>query len=291
MGTTFQAAPGVPAITSGYDHHLDRLIKARCGRGQWRPLLYDLSPRWQWWGLALLTRRLPPLPYPKIEFAEHFPDGAAPMRMIRQCLKVGRFDELVDWMLYRFGSPDSRRKPNVDFEPVFDLKVMLDEPGDWLGHYYEINLAAPGMRAAHGFFTTPMSLCSLMAGMLKPELTDSLHEPCVGTGRMLMAGSNYCLHLSGQDVNPMLCKIATINGWMYMPSLVMPCREIAVSKELKFDRKLKNVIGRKELTYEPKRNPRGGLAADDLDRGTLRRPPRAGGDISVLPSASPDRGG
>jgi hypothetical protein len=67
---------------------------------------------------------------------------------------------------------------------------------------------------------------------------------------MLLEASNWCLHLSGQDINPTLCKIAAINGWLYMPSLVMPCKEIAVGQELKIDRKLKTVLKKEGALYD-----------------------------------------
>lgn len=46
---------------------------------------------------------------------------------------------------------------------------------------------------------------------------------------MLMEASNYCLHFSGQDINQTLVKIAKVNGWLYMPSLVMLCPQLGTA--------------------------------------------------------------
>jgi hypothetical protein len=201
----------------------------------------------------LLTKQLPPLPWPKVEFAQHFPEQAEPLRMIRRCFPDPnfRFDDFLDWLLLGFGGFDANKQRlqkaehAEHWERTFNLKLLLESPGDWLGHYYETEIASHGMRAASGFFTTPPSVCRLLVEMNKPSLLDTVHEPCCGTGRILMEASNYSLNLSGADINPTLVKIATINGWLYMPPLVMPCKEISRSQAstmIVFDRKLKNTL-------------------------------------------------
>lgn len=248
----------VLATTSLLDRHFYRLQKKRGGWASLRPRLFELSPRWQWWALVLLNKSLPPpaLPYPKIEFAEVFPDQAPPMKMLRDCLRPtgARFEDLIEWALYKCGAFDIRNPPRradqdllSHWEKTFDLKIMLDHPGDWLGHFYEVHVASASLRSATGFFSSPAALCKLMVSLNPPGLTESVHEPCCGSGRILMAASNYSVNLSGNDVNPTLCRIAELNGWIYVPWLVMPCRELK-PEEQKLERKLKTVLERRAVS-------------------------------------------
>ena len=229
------------------EKHLQRLIHDRNGWSELRLQLCELSHRWQWWCLVLQNKRVPPatvLAYPKIDFIDHFSDSSLPMRMLKDCLDRFhdvRFDDFLDWILYRCGDPQTKELPrnlrqkHVDhWTELFDLKMLLDHPGDWLGHYYEQNIISRSGRKGMGFFSTPMNLCTMICQMVLTEkdLLAEVNEPCVGTGRFLMAASNYCLHLSGQDINQTVIKICKINGWLYIPSLVIPCRELKKSRAI-----------------------------------------------------------
>ena len=252
--------PIEPGTTSATDRAFSGLMTLRKGWASWRPALFDLSPRWQWWSLALLTKSLPPLPYPKIEFAASFPDHAAPMRMIRECLdgQERRFEDLLDYLLFCFGSSDQREMPRrVALEDlrywrkILDLKVLMDHPGDWLGAWYETHEASRSFKGATGFFSTPPALCRLMVELTLQDakLTDSVHEPCVGSGRILLEASNRVLNLSGMDVNPTLVKICQVNSWLYMPSAALPLKAIETqTKPFQMDRKIINTFKR-SLTY------------------------------------------
>jgi len=48
---------------------------------------------------------------------------------------------------------------------------------------------------------------------------------CLGTGRMLLAASNYSMRLYGQDIDGLVLKIAKINGALYAPWLCWPLRD------------------------------------------------------------------
>jgi hypothetical protein len=50
----------------------------------------------------------------------------------------------------------------------------------------------------------------------------TVNEPCIGTGRMLMFASNYSLRLSGQDVNATCVKASMVNLFLYAPWAVRP---------------------------------------------------------------------
>jgi hypothetical protein len=254
-----------PATTSAtLDRALTRLIESRNGWGRFRPVLFDLSPRWQWWMLVRTARRIPPFSLPKIPFETDLSEKAAPMRMIRECLRPQgvRFRDFLEWLLYAMGAFDVRAEPKGvasdllrHWEETFDLRLMLDHPGDWLGYWYETEVASRSLKANSGFFSTPMSICELLVQITPPGLLDTVHEPCCGSGRMLMAASNYSICLSGQDINAELCQIATLNGWFYMPSLVMPCREIESFAENTLERKLKTTLTRRTMNHDRPRNP------------------------------------
>ena len=52
--------------------------------------------------------------------------------------------------------------------------------------------------------------------------TKTVMDPCVGTGRMLLAASNHSYRLYGCDINPTVIKATLINGFLYAPWLVRP---------------------------------------------------------------------
>jgi hypothetical protein len=54
---------------------------------------------------------------------------------------------------------------------------------------------------------------------------ETVLDPCVGTGRMLLHASNlsYCLY--GCDIDPLVAMITRINGALYAPWLAFPFSE------------------------------------------------------------------
>lgn len=219
-----------------YSQQIRRLVRHRNGFGVLRPMLFDHSSRWQWWSLALLEKKLPLAPYPKIKFEDHLENDKVFEKILDSCLnKHGyEFDDFLTWLLFCFGDPlskDIKHIPNnaIEFwKNTFNPKLFLDHPGDWLGHYYETNLISPSASRKTGFFSTPPALCKLMVeiSLKDSKLCDSFNEPCIGSGRILMEASNYVLNLTGNDINPILVKIAKINTWFYIPSAALPCKEL-----------------------------------------------------------------
>lgn len=65
-----------------------------------------------------------------------------------------------------------------------------------------------------------------MTRLLMPEGKDcrreSVCDPCVGTGRMLLHASNHSLRLYGLDIDATLCKATLVNGYLYAPWMVRP---------------------------------------------------------------------
>jgi hypothetical protein len=204
-------APTSPKTTF-LDRQIQRLIESRDGRGSLLPLLFDLSPRLQWWSLVMLTRQLPPLPWPKMTFVVS--DSGSPMKILEDCLRGDPyyFGALLEWLLFMLGLPNAR-PPLTDtnvrrhFEAHFDLAKFLESPGDWFGHYFETRICTPKLAQKGGVFFTPQPMCDMIVGLLNPSLTQSVHEPAAGSGRLLLSASNYSvihLLLSGLRVSELV---------------------------------------------------------------------------------------
>jgi hypothetical protein len=140
------------------------------------------------------------------------------------------FDYFLDSLLYGFGHQSQPQPPEEKDEyqgasarlyQVFNLETLLAYPYDYFGE-----ILAENQHGRHlGFFPTPMEVCQLMALMTlggSDARTKSVMDPCVGTGRMLLAASNHSYRLYGCDINPTVIKVTVVNGYLYAPWLVRP---------------------------------------------------------------------
>jgi len=178
-------------------------------------------------------------PIPRIEWQRH----DAGLKMLERSLAVisshgdwrgwgswAAFDYFLDWLLYGFGHQAQPQPPEErdDYQgagerlyQIFNLETLLAYPHDYLG-----DMLAENHHGRHlGFYPTPMQICELMARMTigsGDARTRSVCDPCVGTGRMLLAASNYSYRLHGCDINPTVIKAALINGYLYAPWLMRP---------------------------------------------------------------------
>ena len=62
--------------------------------------------------------------------------------------------------------------------------------------------------------------------MDKTDKTASVCDPCVGSGRLLMAASNYSLNLYGMDIDPLILKVCKVNMWWYVPWCIYRPKDI-----------------------------------------------------------------
>ncbi|MBX2989139.1 MAG: N-6 DNA methylase [Bdellovibrionaceae bacterium] len=211
--------------------HYDRLAEERGGFGGWRPRLLELSPRWQWYSRLIFFKEIPKDPFPQIHFIDDH-DGRA-RRLVDSCLRpfsdVG-MDELLKFLLNRFGYSECRdlppliKKHHVEhWEATFDVATAISLDRDVFGDAYS-DCMGKGLRSGTGYFPTPISVCRLIADMTltQADLFSTVHDPCVGSGRMLLPASNRSLFLSGMDVNPVCIRMTLVNGFLFAPQIVIP---------------------------------------------------------------------
>lgn len=73
------------------------------------------------------------------------------------------------------------------------------------------------------FYPTPMEVCNLMFAMVqsqdatKDARLESCCDPCVGTGRMLLAASNMSCNLYGADIDGLLVNACAVNMALFAP--------------------------------------------------------------------------
>ena len=139
------------------------------------------------------------------------------------------FSLFVEWLLFGFGAPSVTEMPpqieddvNAFWYKTFNLGLFLKYPHDYLGEY-AVALYGKGWQNPTAYFPTPMSVSVLMATMLLSEQdkTASVCDPCVGSGRLLLAASNYSLNLYGMDIDHQILNVCKANMWMYVPWCVV----------------------------------------------------------------------
>ncbi len=197
------------------------------------------------WGYHLRTLQAGKLldePIPRIEFSEHhYGQSLAPgLKMIQKLEDIierdhgswTAFNELVDWLA--FGMAVSREKPRTsdkiseELYRTCNIEPWVTDPSDYLGSFLSERRASGWNKS--GFFPTPHSVCEMMVQMQmampvedgRDRRTYSVSDPAVGSGRMLLHASNFSMRLSGQDIDPLVCKICLINGALYAPWLAFP---------------------------------------------------------------------
>ena len=202
-----------------------------------------LWERWNYWAQCYQTEgQLPTEPIPHLEFLPFA--HRATRRMLEASLDCipthgswrtwggwGYFDYFLSWLLFGLGHKGQSELP---VEPigcqnasnrlyqVFTLDAMMLWPHDYWGTL----LAESSYGKQQGFYPTPHHICEFMAQMTCDDKRDmraeTVCDPCVGTGRMLLHTSNHSLRLYGLDIDATLCKATLVNGYLWMPWLVRP---------------------------------------------------------------------
>jgi hypothetical protein len=199
--------------------------------------------RWNHWAKVKMAGRMIDEPIPQIEWygnVRNSPAWGMLDRALNSITKCGgwqgwssfqNFDYLLDWILWGFGCGQVEQYPK---EPMgcegassrlyqmFDLTPLLCYPSDYFGDILSENNF--GRRS--GFFPTPIDLCALMVKMQFDGAEDmrdkTVCDPALGTGRMLLAASNYSYRLYGNDISRTVLRAALVNGYLYSPWMVKP---------------------------------------------------------------------
>ena len=217
-------------------------------RGWLLPYLLRLDTqlwgRWDYWAEMKESGKLAAGPIPQIEWAHtgesctgigykaltHALEHITPSGHWHSWGTWSNFAYFLDWLLFGFGHPGQMEEPPEPSDAegasqrlyqAFDLGPLMVNPGDYLGNILAENAHGRNL----GFYPTPMSVTTMMVAMLMgagDHRTETVCDPCVGTGRMLLAASNHSLRLYAQDINPIVIKVTLVNGYMYAPWLVKP---------------------------------------------------------------------
>jgi hypothetical protein len=135
--------------------------------------------------------------------------------------------DAITWWLWAFGSPRIESKPELPDHAErsllsLPLHQLIAHPGDWAAFIATLYFGEKGGKHC-AWFPTPVSVGTLMVQTTFANCRDedtrpmSVHDPCVGTGALLLPASNYSLNLSGQDIDRTMCLLCEWQGWLFMP--------------------------------------------------------------------------
>ena len=190
------------------------------------------SKRWDYWLRTIEKGEVLDESIPKIDWLSS-PDKET-MKNLDDCIKLCHnrlgwraFNMFVEWLLFAFGDPAIKELPaglepriNADWYKTFNLGLFLQNPYDYFGHY-AADFYGSGKSNRTAYLPTPMNVCVMMAkmNMMKSEKgkTASVCDPCVGSGRLLMASSNYSINLYGMDIDNNILNVCKLNCWLYIP--------------------------------------------------------------------------
>lgn len=199
--------------------------------------------RWEYWTRCYESNgELPTQPIPRIEFLSL--PHVATRRMIEASLDCipqhgswrtwggwSYFDYLLEWLLFGLGHKGQSQLPaepigcagaSDRLYQIFALDALLLWPHDYWGDLLTEN----AFGRSQGFYPTPHPVCEFMTQMVcdpnRDMRTETVCDPCVGTGRMLLHASNHSLRLYGMDISETVCKATLVNGFLWAPWLVRP---------------------------------------------------------------------
>jgi hypothetical protein len=202
-----------------------------------------IPDRWGYLGRTIKAGHLLSEPIPKIKF-HNDPKTYAQIKRWVDIVRASHgcssaLSTFCEWLGWALGV--NERAPNLDgrvLERLYrevTIEPLLLHPYDYLGNLaMENNYGKAG-----GFFPTPQEIADAMVLMTMADdnsngidiRTQTVCDPCVGTGRMLLSASNYSLRLYGQDISGFVLLIANINFALYAPWAVAPLPESFFSTE------------------------------------------------------------
>ena len=244
-------------------------------KGWLRPYLFALSEmfhkRWSYWIETIENGRPLNGPIPKISFLSH--PHPQVMQNIKDCIDKTRnygsaWMSFVEWLLWGLGSNLQGEFPKNVSEEIslywyrkFNLGLMLKYPCDYMA--WASCEIEDMTRRKTGYFPTPGHIVDMMVKMQMTEADkiNTVCDPCLGTGIMLLYASNYSLRLYGTDISLDMVKMAHVNARLYIPWVVYPADgliEWTADKDrkelLKCIKAWQNSNDMLMLTYKPRIN-------------------------------------
>ena len=137
---------------------------------------------------------------------------------------ISQFDGKMGWFWEDEGLA---RKLTRIYSDNFDS--IHSDPYDYLGDMY-VEMQGQFSQGIKGQFLTPPNVCDMMARMLIQEDEDreiSVLDPCVGTGRMLMAAARYAPNatLYGIDIDNRAIRTAFTNACIHKLRVRLLCAD------------------------------------------------------------------
>lgn len=144
---------------------------------------------------------------------------------------MGSIDNFLDWILYGFGNCENTNWSNEPVEVIRHwedhfkkaFSDMIFYPRDYFTQFLAQYTSTLSKKHT-SCFPTPMQIAVTMAEinfMDCKDITASVIDPCSGAGNLLLAASNYSINLYATDIDKTMLKGLIIQGYLYVPWLVM----------------------------------------------------------------------
>lgn len=216
--------------------------------------------RWKWERASALIENRKPEAIPKFVIEHTLPDREIPQitwayneqteKMLIDCLDAipvsGGWNSwsswsylryFLHWLLFGLGHPGYKELPeepqgcegaSMRLYQLFDLSYLLMFPYDYFGRILP-QISGKKAQQATGFFPTPMVVSEFISQILdsdrfgdKLARVQTVNEPAVGTGSMLLTQSNYGLCAIGIDINRDLLECTLVQFALYAPWYYCP---------------------------------------------------------------------
>lgn len=131
-----------------------------------------------------------------------------------------RLYEFIEWIGYALGiawcSEPSKMPEDLQeyLYEHFPFEALIKHPSD----YFSLFLAENGASNSLSYFPTPLHITVAMNMMLNPSWSNSVMEPCLGPGGMVLPTNS--LNIVGMDLNPLMARAAAIQAFFYKPQLL-----------------------------------------------------------------------
>ena len=216
--------------------------------------------RWQWENTIALIENREPEAIPRFVIEQTIPNREIPQiswnyneqaeKMLLDCLDAipvsGGWNSwsswtylryFLHWLLFGLGHPGYKELASepqgcegasMRLYQLFDISYLLMFPYDYFGRILP-EISGKKAQQATGFFPTPMVVSEFISRMISSDSpqsklarTETVNEPAVGTGSMLLTQSNYNLCAIGIDINRIYLECALIQFALYAPWYYCP---------------------------------------------------------------------